>query len=392
MIVSGLLIASALATSTGNNLERTNVSIMRCSIETGWLSTNIDQRVSLAVAGRLNGHATQVMIDTGAPRTTISTRLADALRIPYTIGKSRSFLNAIADTFEGGEVEIELGEFAKYKQKVEVVDFKYFQVLNIPIDLVIGRDLLKNCMFSYDRKSRRIKISDDVDSSEFKAVKLFDDNGDNFLYTSVVISDGENIKSYIDTGSASSYKITSDRNASQIVGNDVKITTVPISSLVSVSIEEIAIIPQIFIDNSPIYNLTVNFAQTTPKNGEKNPTVGLIGRGVLERFSFIVDFKNKKLFIDDEVQNPPNIIKSTSGLVVIPVLNNLSVIHVMRNSPAERAGWKLGAQICAVDGQEIPKNYRESSLRRWTIDAPGRKVLLKLCNGETRTLTLEEFY
>ncbi len=392
MIFGGLLLATALATPPSYNVDRSGAPASRCPIETGWLTTNKDSRIGVAVTGQVNSHPTQVMIDTGAPRTTISKRLADTLRLSYTIGEPRSFLNAMADTFKAGEVEINLGDGVKYKQKVEVVDFKYFQVLNVPIDLVIGRDLLKNCMLSYDQKSLKIKISNDMNTSGFKVVNLFDDNGDNFLYTSVFIVDGENIKSYIDTGSASSYKITSDRNASHIVGDKVKITTVPISSLVSVSIEEIAIIPKILIDHFPIYNLGVNFAQTTPKNGVKNPTVGLIGKGLLERFSFIVDFKNKKLFIGDEVQTPPDIIKSTSGLVVIPVLNNLSVIHVMRNSPAERAGWKLGAQICAVDGQDIPKNYRESNLRRWTIDTPGRQVSLKLCSGETRTLTLEEFY
>ena len=392
MFFLSILLLGVSALPAEKTSENLNGKTAVCPLNTDWLDVKNDSRIGFAVDARINGRPTQAIIDTGAPHTTISTKIADILMIPYTKGKPTNFLNKIESTFDTGSVNISLGESNIVRKSSIAVDFKYFDLLDIPVDLVVGRDILRFCELAFDRKTSKLNISENTKHGYSKYINLLEQNSDKFLYLYVALPSGEKIKSYLDTGSGSEYHITSDREGSKIIGDNAKITTVPINSLVAVSVEELAILPKVNIGRYAVKDLNIYFAQSKPENGVPNPTLGLIGRPTLERFDFVIDFKKNKLFIGDDVAPSPQIIKSTSGLIVIPVLNYLSVVHVMRNSPAERAGWKLGAEICTVDGQDIPKNYFESSLRSWTIDKPGRRVSLKLCSGEIRTLTLEEFY
>ncbi|OYY65079.1 retroviral-like aspartic protease family protein [Sphingomonas sp. 28-62-11] len=261
MAFIGTLIAAALALSTDNNLKSPDRSGSKCPVETGWLPINKNPNLGFTVTGKINGYQTQVVIDTGAPVTTISKKLSDTLKIPYVIGQQRDFLNARAQTFQANEVTIDLGIDAFYKQKVEVVDFRDFELLQIPIEAIVGRDLLKYCKVNFDRKSNRIEISDNIQNKRLSRVKTFDENGDNFLYTTVSLNGGEKIKSYLDTGSATGYQVTSDRDGSHFVANGTRITTVPVSSAVAVSVEEIAVIPALSIDKYTVDRLEVNFAR-----------------------------------------------------------------------------------------------------------------------------------
>ena len=65
---------------------------------------------------------------------------------------------------------------------------------------------------------------------------------------------------------------------------------------------------------------------------------------------------------------------------------------VAPGSPAERAGWKDGTQIAAVDGHKIDAAYRNSTLSRWTMQPPGTRVTLTLADGSTRELVLADYF
>ena len=61
-------------------------------------------------------------------------------------------------------------------------------------------------------------------------------------------------------------------------------------------------------------------------------------------------------------------------------------------APAAAAGWRSGDEICTIDDTPVPSDYATSPLARWSVDTPGRRVRLGLCDGTTRTLTLARFY
>ena len=84
--------------------------------------------------------------------------------------------------------------------------------------------------------------------------------------------------------------------------------------------------------------------------------------------------------------------RSTSGLLLGYANNRLSVLHVMRGSPAAKAGWRRGEQICQVDGAPIRETAPDAADLAWAADTPGRKLRLGLCDGTDRTLTLAKFY
>jgi len=68
------------------------------------------------------------------------------------------------------------------------------------------------------------------------------------------------------------------------------------------------------------------------------------------------------------------------------------VAHVMKNGPAEAAGWKAGDRICSVDGMPAQVVGDTPSLKTWGTGQPGLTVKLGMCNGDKRELTLSSFY
>ena len=125
---------------------------------------------------------------------------------------------------------------------------------------------------------------------------------------------------------------------------------------------------------------TGGFSETIGMNGR-------IGNGLLRRFHVLIDAHAGRIVLspNGEAIAPP--VRSTSGLLVERGRDRMTVIHVMRASPAAVAGWRDGDQICRIDGRAVDR----STASDWQVGTPGRIVRLTLCSGEARALTLRSF-
>jgi hypothetical protein len=85
-------------------------------------------------------------------------------------------------------------------------------------------------------------------------------------------------------------------------------------------------------------------------------------------------------------------VKDRSGLAGLPSVDRLKVLFVAPGSPAEKGGWKEGAEVIAVDGHKIDAKYSGSELSHWSKQPPGTVVTLTLADGKTRQLILADYY
>jgi hypothetical protein len=131
-----------------------------------------------------------------------------------------------------------------------------------------------------------------------------------------------------------------------------------------------------------------------PKGGfsDQTGTIGRLGNGLFQRYRVLMDARAGHMILSPTATARDAPVRSTSGLLVGYDSGRLSVLHVMRGSPAAAAGWKAREQICTVDGTPVPPPTGGSVDTGWSAGAPGRVLRFGMCDGTERRLTLKNFY
>jgi len=120
---------------------------------------------------------------------------------------------------------------------------------------------------------------------------------------------------------------------------------------------------------------------------------GNLGTEVFKRFHMFVDYSRDTLYLEPDaraVRAPFS--KDRSGLDLELEGSDLAVVFVAPGGPAETAGWRVGEKIVAVDGEAVGADYTTSDRWRWRDGEAGRVVVLTTSTGETRRLTLKDYY
>jgi hypothetical protein len=121
--------------------------------------------------------------------------------------------------------------------------------------------------------------------------------------------------------------------------------------------------------------------------------LGNLGLAVLSRFRMVTDYANDTLLLvpDARALRQP-FSKDRSGLVALPADGRLTVKLVAPGSPAAAAGWRVGEDIIAIDGQKIGPDYAGTPLAGWRYRPAGQTVVLTLRDGSERRLILKDYY
>jgi predicted metalloprotease with PDZ domain len=118
-----------------------------------------------------------------------------------------------------------------------------------------------------------------------------------------------------------------------------------------------------------------------------------VGLQILSRFHVTVDFAGDRIWL----QPLPGAAtlpfrKNRSGSAIVPEGDRLRISHVAPGSPAAKAGFRVGEEIAAIDGQAIAADYAASDLSRWIFGPAGQQVALTMADGSRRTLRLADYY
>jgi predicted metalloprotease with PDZ domain len=117
-----------------------------------------------------------------------------------------------------------------------------------------------------------------------------------------------------------------------------------------------------------------------------------IGLELLGRFRMAVDHARDRLHLAPGPDLHRAFRKNRSGLRAQFAVDRLRVVHVSPGSPAERAGWKPGEEIVAIDGAALDSGFPNSPRAYWGAGKAGTTVMLSMADGQTRRLTLEDYF
>jgi hypothetical protein len=156
---------------------------------------------------------------------------------------------------------------------------------------------------------------------------------------------------------------------------------------------KVATLKSIAVAGIPMTAVPSEFPDAADNAMNSDQTAGNLGLPIFSRFRLITDYPHNALWlIPDTNALAQPFGKDRSGLIGLPSGDRVKVLLVAPGSPAEKGGWKEGAEVIAIDGHKIDAKYSGSELSHWSKQPPGTVVTLTLADSTTRQLILADYY
>ncbi|MDV3459323.1 aspartyl protease family protein [Sphingomonas sp. HF-S4] len=335
----------------------------------------------------LDGHAAWAILDTGLSDTIVTSSFAE--KAGLTAARRQRAI-AIGGGVEVGWAQaksIRLGGLTRTSARVGIADPK--GGIRFGADILVGADLLSCCALDidYDAKRFRILQSGRMPFTGSTAMLRHRERG---VYQSDVSVAGKVLRPIIvDTGDGGS--LTLSRAAWLSTGyRGGRVTTTLGWGMGGPVVTDTLVIPSLALAGMAPHEAELRIEG----EGGFSASVGAAGRlgsGLLERYRVLLDPRAGRMVLQPGKTIAAKVPRSTSGLLIEFTGSALRVVHVMRGSPAAAGAWQAGDTICAADGIAVAEDVRDGTVE-WSVGPPGRTVMLKLCDGSERSLTLADFY
>jgi hypothetical protein len=378
--IEGLLLLAA-APATG----------LAADAEAQWVSFTLTAANQIRFAAQIDGRPASAILDTGVTTTTVSRRFADAAKLKQRTGPGALTISGPVSSAWTQPHTLTFGAVTQSGSRFAVTDLAPAATGGASVDLLVGTDVTAPYALDIDYQAHRFRLLRSGRLPFRGSIAPLRLGATWPFYATEVRISGVSVgRIAIDTGDGTGLSL-SHRTASVLPSRPVSTTTTLDYAIGGAKVTDLAILPEIQSGSLTIRNIELRIE--TPRGfAETTGMAGRIGSGLLQRYRVLLDPSAGRMVLaaGREADRPP--LRSTSGLLLATRPDRLDVLHVMRGSPAEDAGWAAGDTICAVDGVAITRSYDASGLARWPVGAPGRQVRLTDCAGRTRPITLTYFY
>ncbi|WP_413060341.1 aspartyl protease family protein [Sphingomonas carotinifaciens] len=359
--------------------------------ENRWVPFTLTPGNQIRFTMTLDGRPMSAILDTGVSFTVLARTSKAVVQKRLRSGGSATAIGGAVAVGWMPTRRVELGGLTRTGGGVTVADLPAIATGDAePVDLLVGRDLTALYALDIDYAGKRFRLLPSGRMPFAGAVAPLTISTQRRVYESAMrLGAGRLAPVIVDTGDGSSVTVT------RAGWTAARLDRLPVTSTIGfglggASVNELAIVPHLTLGTLDSQNVEVRIE---PPGGfsQSIGVAGRIGSGFLGRYRVLLDpYAGRMVLKGDGTQATP--LRSTSGLLVGVAPDRLRVLHVMRGSPAEAAGWRTDDLICAIDGQPVARDYATSPLARWSVAAPGTVVRLSDCEGHTRALTLRRFY
>jgi hypothetical protein len=109
---------------------------------------------------------------------------------------------------------------------------------------------------------------------------------------------------------------------------------------------------------------------------------GNVGAGILKRFNIIWDYPHLQIFFERNANYAQPDVFDRAGLWANLGGHGFTVIDVISDGPADRAGLKAGDDIVSVDGRLAGSEMSLPEFRQYAKGAPGTSLTLNILRGD----------
>jgi membrane-associated protease RseP (regulator of RpoE activity) len=108
---------------------------------------------------------------------------------------------------------------------------------------------------------------------------------------------------------------------------------------------------------------------------------GNIGNRILERFKVTFDYERRQVYLEPGKRYADRDQLTRTGVLLTKRSGQVGVESVLADSPAERAGLRIGDQVLAVDGRDIAQWDLPELTQLFDEGEAGRKVEVRVLRG-----------
>lgn len=344
----------------------------------------------IVVRGTINGHATDMILDTGAGLTTLDRQFARSIGL--TEGRpieARGVGGAVeAELFQ--DVTLTVGPMTLTNLTVLALDFQpVARALGRPMPVVLGREFFMNGIVGIDFEARTLTVADPARFVPPPGATAIPLGRDGRLHTmQVAVAGLPPTTAHVDLGNGGTLLVahaywrkqptlSALRHAGGEAGGvggfrPTRRVTMPSVAFGGHRFD--AVPAELNVDPAAL------------------PDEGLnIGIGMFRPFDVTLDLRRDRLFLQRNGWSGPWP-RDRTGMRIELADRALTVAHVSPDSPADRAGLKTGDSIIAIDARPVTPTYFQAGDHRWTRGAPGTRVTLTRRDGSTATLTLADYF
>jgi hypothetical protein len=384
--------ASRFARPRGRRVAR----IVGGAASTGWTTFTFyhGRRIFLPIT--VKGVPTIAILDSGAEYSALDAGFARRVGIAAagTFAAQGSGGAALVSLAKG--VEITVGALELRDLTVGVLDLSGVSgQIGVPLTAILGKELFNETVVEIDYPARRIAFHDPARWSyrgSGSHVPLTKDRGLRKVPVSVEGRAPITVGFDIGQGGALTlYRPYVERE--KLLEGRTPVSRQRGLGIGGATEDAVGTLASLAFGGSTLTNVPATFVLDPAGSTETKREQGNLGTEVFRRFRMVVDYSHDSLYLEPdpkELRAPFS--KDRSGLDVERHGATLVVVFVAPGSPAEKAAWRVGEKIVAIDGELVGADYSTSDRWRWSQGDAGTSVALTLSGGETRRLTLEDYY
>ncbi|MEZ0494811.1 aspartyl protease family protein [Sphingomonas sp. IW22] len=383
-----------LTTAAVPGAQTAGVNKLATDSESRWVAFDMTPGNQIRFDMLVDGTRASAILDTGVSASVASRLFATraGLKLEPSRGERADAVGGAVPLGWARVNKLALGALDQPRTRLAVVDLSAIATGSArPVDLLIGSDVLSCCAIDIDYENRRFRLlpSGRMPFSGARA-PLSRLPGTGVFASAVKVGKAQFRPLIVDTGDGAA--LTLSRPSWTAARIRPRAVTTAIAFGLGGPIEtEMTVLPDVQLGALP--PLAVE-TRIEAKGGfsDQTQTAGRIGNGWFQRYRVLMDARAGHMVLKPGRGAADDPVRSTSGLLVGYDSGRLSVLHVMRGSPAAAGRWKAGDQICTVDGTPVPPPDRGTVDTGWSAGASGRSVRFGMCDGTERRLTLRQFY
>ncbi len=379
---------SAFARPTARKVAR----ILSGAASTPWMNTVAQDPRSIRLRGTINGKAADILLDSGAGITVVSRTLAEELKLKPEGALTAEGTAASAEAALVGGIQLEIGDLALDGITAATIDLSQINAqLPRPLEVILGKELFHAMLVDVDYPNSRVRFCDpekfEITGLGHK-VPIFP-AADGHKLIEIGIENLPPALVDVDTGSGATLDIFSfyaDEN--ELLKNRTRVSEAMAAGVGGTTVNKIASLNALTVGGYELHEVPVGFFQGKKGSFHTRRIAGNLGAGILTRFRILFDYPHQALWLTPGENWDRPFERNRTGLQTTYDDGALRVVFVAPGSPAEKAGWKAGERIVAIDGKKVQRDDSHA----WRRQPTGTKLKLETDKGEQRELVLADYY
>ncbi|NMO15744.1 hypothetical protein HPC49_03295 [Pyxidicoccus fallax] len=363
---------------------------------TGFIPFEFFNENRVFIPARVNGRETQVLLDSGAEMTVVDPAYARELGL-----KAEGQLAAVgsggqAQAQLAGGVDITIGHLKLSGLTVAIIDLaEVAKRIGHPLPVILGKEAFNQLVVDVDFPNRKVAFHE---ASAFKAppgaVRLpVVESAGGQRTVQLSIEGRPPIPVLFDVGNGGALSLFPSYWQKAGLLEKRRSSKTLSGAVGGLKERDVATLKRIQLAGFTLRDVPTVFDEVGNSVSASDRILGNLGLAVLGRFRMVTDYANDTLLLvpDARALRQP-FRKDRSGLITFSGEGRLEVKLVAPGSPAATAGWRVGEEIVAIDGQKIGPDYEGTELARWRSRPAGQTVVLTMKDGSERRLTLRDYY